>query len=163
MRYSIYARFAYPLQTPQEVDFEKLATDTDDKLKELEQFWYPILDANVDQNNRQGCFRTGLLKLAFSYARLIALSYGFQHAFGKNSTDDENPFLKRCLNAATDVVKAMVEDIGKPEQSELLFLSIRVNVADIFQCRNISPTWTRSTKCFHNICSSFPCQSTSRS
>ena len=42
----------------------------------------------------QNSFRTGLLRLAYPYARLIALSYGFQHAFGKGHTD-ENPFLQR--------------------------------------------------------------------
>ncbi|THV03202.1 hypothetical protein K435DRAFT_775090 [Dendrothele bispora CBS 962.96] len=105
----------HPTGLNKEVDFEKLATDTDEELLRLEQHWFPILDANVDQSDRQGCFRTGLLKLAFSYARLIALSYGFQHAFGKNNSD-ENPFFTRCLIAATDVVKAMVENIGQPEQ-----------------------------------------------
>lgn len=42
----------------------------------------------------QNSFRTGLLRLAYPYARLAALSYGFQHAFGKGHTDD-NPFLLR--------------------------------------------------------------------
>lgn len=46
-------------------------------------------------NDQQNCFRTGLLRLAYSYSRLIALSYGFQHAFGKNEGKDENPFLMR--------------------------------------------------------------------
>lgn len=43
----------------------------------------------------QYSFRTALLHLAHSYARLVALSYGFQHAFGKNDGTDENPFLTR--------------------------------------------------------------------
>ena len=43
----------------------------------------------------QYSFRTTLLHLAHSYARLITLSYGFQHAFGKNDGTDENPFLTR--------------------------------------------------------------------
>jgi hypothetical protein len=38
-------------------------------------------------------FRTGLLKMAFSYARLIALSSGLQHA--KEDCLDENSFLMR--------------------------------------------------------------------
>lgn len=45
----------------------------------------------TDPQNR---FRSGLLNLAGSYMRLVALSFGFQHAFGKNNTD-ENPFLLR--------------------------------------------------------------------
>lgn len=74
--------------------------------------------------------------MAYSYARLVALAFGFQHAFGKGHTD-ENPFLKRvryqplspelcqrshlffqCIRAASDVVTAMVDDIGRPSQSE---------------------------------------------
>jgi hypothetical protein len=59
-------------------------------------------------NNPQNSFRTGLLKLAFPYARLVALSYGFQHAFGKNHTD-ENPFLLRvCM--ITFVLNAYPDD-----------------------------------------------------
>jgi hypothetical protein len=42
----------------------------------------------------QNSFRTGLLRLAYPYSRLVALSYGFQHAFGKGR-NDENPFLLR--------------------------------------------------------------------
>jgi len=53
--------------------------------------------------------------LAYSYARLVALSFGFQHAFGKNNTD-ENPFLTRCLAAASDVVNTFVNDVGRPAQ-----------------------------------------------
>jgi hypothetical protein len=59
------------------------------------------------------------LKLAFSYARLISLSYGFQHSFGKNDVD-ENPFLLRCLRAATDLVNYVVDDIGRPSQRKYL-------------------------------------------
>lgn len=48
----------------------------------------------MDMSDEQFCFRTGLLKLAYSYARMVALSYAFQHAFGKAGMD-ENPFLTR--------------------------------------------------------------------
>lgn len=96
----------------------KIAAETDEEFLELQTKWYPILDENVDKNDPPGTFRLGLLKLAFGYARLIVLSYGFQHAFGKNPSHD-NPFLERCVNAATDIVKAMVEDLGRPSQSEL--------------------------------------------
>lgn len=51
----------------------------------------------TDQTDPQNRFRSGLLRLAYSYARLVALSFGFQHAFGKNNVD-ENPFLERVGN-----------------------------------------------------------------
>ncbi len=48
----------------------------------------------TDRDEPQNRFRIGLLKLGYSYARLVALAFGFQHAFGKGTTD-ENPFLNR--------------------------------------------------------------------
>jgi hypothetical protein len=53
----------------------------------------------TDPQNR---FRSGLLKLAISYARLVALSFGFQHAFGKNNAD-ENPFLMRVSDFFVEI------------------------------------------------------------
>lgn len=83
----------------QEVDFEKISTDADDELKQLGEKWFTLLE-QTDLGDPQNSFRTGLLKLAFPYARLVALSYGFQHAFGKGNTD-ENPFLLRvCLHSS---------------------------------------------------------------
>ena len=51
-----------------------------------------ILD-QTDMSDEQNCVRTGLLRLAFPYARLVALSFGFQ--FGKHSTEGHNPFFMR--------------------------------------------------------------------
>lgn len=75
------------------MDLEKIATETDEKLQKLSQEWFDVLE-QTDHTNVQNCFRTGLLKLAYSYSRLVALSFGFQHAFGRNHAD-ENPFLSR--------------------------------------------------------------------
>lgn len=77
----------------QNADFEAISTATDDELKALGDRWFALLET-TDMSVPQNRFRTGLLRLAYSYSRLIALSYGFQHAFGKNTTD-ENPFLNR--------------------------------------------------------------------
>ncbi|RDB26065.1 Protein priB [Hypsizygus marmoreus] len=110
----LYSDPDHPTGLNREVDFEKIATDTDDELKQLEKKWLAILE-ETDMGDRQNSFRTGLLRLAYPYARLIALSYGFQHAFGKNNTD-ENPFLLRCLSAASDVVTPVLNDLCIPEQ-----------------------------------------------
>jgi hypothetical protein len=90
----IYNNPNHPTGLNKEVDFEKIATETDDELKAHEEKWLAIL-RETDMTDPQNCFRTGLLRLAHSYARLVALSYGFQHAFGKNADTDENPFLMR--------------------------------------------------------------------
>ncbi|KAF8071700.1 hypothetical protein FPV67DRAFT_1482356 [Lyophyllum atratum] len=110
----IYSDPDHPTGLNKEVDFEKIATETDDELKRLGDKWMAILET-TDMNDPQNRFRTGLLRLAYPYARLIALSYGFQHAFGKNHTD-ENPFLTRCLNAAFDVVLPVLDDLCRPSQ-----------------------------------------------
>ncbi|KAJ7475781.1 hypothetical protein FB451DRAFT_1366476 [Mycena latifolia] len=110
----IYSDPKHPTGLNKNVDFEGVAAETDEELKRLADKWRLILD-QTDTADPQNRFRSGLLKLAFSYARLVALSFGFQHAFGKNNTD-ENPFLARCLAAATDVVTAIVEDVGRPDQ-----------------------------------------------
>lgn len=120
----------------QEIDLGRLASETDDKVEELRQQWFSKFK-QTNSNEPTNRFRIGLLRLAFSYARLVALAFGFQHAFRKSNTD-ENPFLKRvsyqllspqlwqrpnlvfqCIRAASDVVTAMVDDIGRPSQSEI--------------------------------------------
>ncbi|KAH6908977.1 hypothetical protein BKA70DRAFT_1426129 [Coprinopsis sp. MPI-PUGE-AT-0042] len=102
----IYSDPHHPTGLNKVVDFEAIATQTDDELQKLQTHWLTTL-ASSGNSNPEARFRTGLLRLAYSYARLIALSYGFQHAFGKNDGLDENPFLQRCLNAASDVVRTV--------------------------------------------------------
>ncbi|KAF5375594.1 hypothetical protein D9757_008502 [Collybiopsis confluens] len=114
-RSRIYSDPSHPTGLNKDADLVGIAAETDEDFLLLQNKWFPILDLNVDKNDAPGNFRLGLLKLAFGYARLIVLSYGFQHAFGKNSSDD-NPFLDRCLSAANDIVQTMVEDIGRPSQ-----------------------------------------------
>jgi hypothetical protein len=81
---------------------EAIASRTDEELQLLQDKWQQILE-QTDMTDPQNRFRSGLLKLAYSYARLVALSYGFQHAFGKNNTD-ENPFLNRVCDFGFDLV-----------------------------------------------------------
>ncbi|KAJ7727299.1 hypothetical protein DFH07DRAFT_851955 [Mycena maculata] len=110
----IYSDPSHPTGLNKNVDFELVAAETDEELKRLGDKWQARLE-ETDMTDPQNRFRSGLLKLAYSYARLVALSFGFQHAFGKNNTD-ENPFLMRCLAAASDVVTALVSDVGRPDQ-----------------------------------------------
>ncbi|KAI0303682.1 hypothetical protein B0F90DRAFT_1310868 [Multifurca ochricompacta] len=110
----VYSNPEHPTGLNKEIDLSRLASETDDKIEDLRQQWFSKLE-NTDTNNSQNRFRMGLLRLGYSYARLVALAFGFQHAFGKGNTD-ENPFLNRCIRAASDVVSAMVDDIGRPSQ-----------------------------------------------
>jgi hypothetical protein len=74
-------------------DFEKIASETDDELQALREVWFERIE-KTDISDPQNRFRTGLLKLAYGYARLVALSFGFQHVVDKNLTG-ENPLLNR--------------------------------------------------------------------
>jgi len=112
----IYSDPDHPTGLNKEVDFESIATATDDELKQLSEKWLVTIAENSDLNNVENSFRTGLIRLAYGYARLVVLSYGFQHAFGKGDGVNENPFLIRCLSAAFDVVSAVLEDICRPSQ-----------------------------------------------
>ena len=67
--------------------------ETDDEIQALQKEWMGIIE-QTDMSDSQNRFRAGLLRLAWSYARLAVLSYGFQHAFGRTNAD-ENPFLMR--------------------------------------------------------------------
>ena len=77
----------------QELDLGKLAGETDDKLEALRRQWFTLLE-DTDKTVPLNRFRIGLLKLAYSYARLAALAVGFQHQFTQNH-EVENPFLER--------------------------------------------------------------------
>lgn len=107
----IYNDPNHPTGLNREINLEELATETDEELQQIAKKWFAILD-QTDMTDEQNCFRTGLLRFAFPYARLVALSFGFQ--FGKHSTEGENPFFMRCLAAATDVVNVVVKDIARP-------------------------------------------------
>jgi hypothetical protein len=76
-----------------DVDLELVAAQTDEELQQMARKWFSYLD-HTNLHHPQNSFRNGLLKLAFSYARLICLSFGFQHAFGKSHIN-ENPFFQR--------------------------------------------------------------------
>jgi hypothetical protein len=71
-----------------------LASETDDQLVALRDYWLPTLATNIDLDDSHARFRTGLIKLAYSYARLVVLSFGFQRAGGKSNLED-NPFITR--------------------------------------------------------------------
>jgi hypothetical protein len=77
----------------QDVDIGLLAMETDDQLRHLWSVWAEKLKT-IDPGDAQGQFRSGLMSLAYSYARLAALSFGFQHAFGKKASDP-HVFLQR--------------------------------------------------------------------
>lgn len=67
----------------------------DDKLKNLWETWSARLHESNDPNDVHATFRSGLLRLAYSYARMNVLSFGFQYAFGKASIGQDATLLFR--------------------------------------------------------------------
>ncbi|KAG1733649.1 uncharacterized protein EDB91DRAFT_1300017 [Suillus paluster] len=89
-------------------NFTQFASEADDELARVGTYWFKQLD-EVEPKSPMLTFRTGLLKMAFSYGRLVALSSGLQYA--KENHLDENSFLMRCFTRASDVVNAFVHQL----------------------------------------------------
>ncbi|KAH7907013.1 hypothetical protein BJ138DRAFT_1070829 [Hygrophoropsis aurantiaca] len=109
----IYSDPNHPIGLNKSADFLKIASETDDKITQIGEIWFPRLKAHTTHRN-------GLLKMALNYARLVALSSGLQHAPSKTELG-ENSFLMRCFRAASDVITAVLDEIyATSEQKKAL-------------------------------------------
>ena len=86
----------------------------------LREHWQPIFAVNNDPMDLCAKFRTSLIDLAISYARLVALSIGMKRHSG--ITDD--PFITRCWHAARDVCFVIVNELNSPEMSGGIIFSV---------------------------------------
>ncbi|PCH42434.1 hypothetical protein WOLCODRAFT_120564 [Wolfiporia cocos MD-104 SS10] len=144
----IYSNPNHPTGLNKDVDLAQVAKEYDDRLAHLWETWIPRVRAASRPDDKQAQFRSGLLKLAFSYARLSVLSVGFQHSFGKATPTSEVPFLWRCLRAATDTVRAIVDEIGIPSQKIYLrhgpeAQSVFVTFASAFLIKLLQPKYAQ--------------------
>lgn len=145
-RARIWSDPEHPSGLNKNIDVAQIASETDDRLAALEESWKPIL-CNAKTDDPQFRFRIGLLKLAYSYARLSVLSVGFQHSFGKASPSSEVPFLWRCLRAAKDAVLSVVDGLGTP--SQMVYIrhgpeaqSVFVTFASAFLIKLLQPKYS---------------------
>ncbi|KAH8112586.1 hypothetical protein DFH11DRAFT_463167 [Phellopilus nigrolimitatus] len=106
----IYSDPNNPTGLNKDLDLNGLSSEIDEKLVADEAEWTKRLVQNTDPNDSQGCFRNSLVKLAYRYSRLIVLSFGFQHSFGKGQSD-QSSFFDRCYRAATDVLRVFVDEL----------------------------------------------------
>ncbi|KAF9223844.1 hypothetical protein BS17DRAFT_121764 [Gyrodon lividus] len=102
----IYSDPTHPTGLNKAANFTQIASETDDALRQLGERWFRRLDEFEEEKTEVAAFRTELLKMAYAYSRLVALSTGLKHA--KEDQLDENSFLMRCLGAASDIVNAFV-------------------------------------------------------
>ena len=85
----------------------------------LRERWQPIFAANNDPSDLCAKFRTSLISLAISYARLVALSIGMKG----HSGGTEDPFIMRCWHAACDVCFVVVNELNSQELSTAVALT----------------------------------------
>jgi len=107
----------HPTGLNKSANFTQIASETDDELARVGAHWFNQLDA-IEPKSAMFIFRTGLLKMVFSYTRLVALSSGLQHA--KENHLDENSFLMRCFTRASDVVNAFAHQLYTTEEDRVL-------------------------------------------
>ncbi|KAI5992997.1 hypothetical protein EDD15DRAFT_2268871 [Pisolithus albus] len=114
----IYSDPTHPMGLNKSANFTQIASETDDRLRCLAKEWFPYLD-EFDRESSESWFRSELLKMSSAYQRLVALSAGLKYA--KVDEIGENSFLRRCLEAASDVVNAFVRRLFvTPEQKVYL-------------------------------------------
>lgn len=141
-RAKIYSDPESPTGLNKNVDFVALACETDDDLVKLREHWQPIFAANNDPADLRAKFRTSLINLVISYARLVALSMGLKRHSG--GTDD--PFITRCWHAARDVCFVVVDELNSPEMRILMRhgpdgLSVFATFASAFLVKLLHPKY----------------------
>ncbi|KAH0832961.1 hypothetical protein J3R83DRAFT_11937 [Lanmaoa asiatica] len=114
----IYGDPSHPTGLDKTLNVAQFASDTDDALRQLGERWLRRLDEFQEEKTEMWAFRTELLRMAYAYARLVALSTGLKHA--KESQLDEKTFIMRCLDAASDIVNAFVRRLFPTSERKIL-------------------------------------------
>lgn len=94
-REAVYSDSASPTGFNRNIDIAEHASRADDELAHTWNVWIARIRDATDPKDRQCKFRTGLLRLAYSYARMTVLSFGFQYAFGKSNLGRDVDLLNR--------------------------------------------------------------------
>ncbi|TFK93973.1 hypothetical protein K466DRAFT_593952 [Polyporus arcularius HHB13444] len=114
-RFTIFSDPEHPVGLNKNLDVTVEASRTDDQLARLWETWAARMR---EENNNSPVFqfRMHLLKVAISYARMTALAFAFQHAFGRDPSQGfSDTFFWRCLRASKDLIRTLVDNIGVPE------------------------------------------------
>ncbi|KAI5994267.1 hypothetical protein F5J12DRAFT_857405 [Pisolithus orientalis] len=140
----IYSDPTHPMGLNKSANFTQIASETDDKLRHFGEEWFPLLD-EFDRESSESWFRSQLLKMAFAYQRLVALSAGLRYA--KEEEIGENSFLLRCLEAASDVVNAFVRRLFVTSEQKVYLRHapegqfVFVTFAGAFLIKLLQPKW----------------------
>ncbi|THH27370.1 hypothetical protein EUX98_g6816 [Antrodiella citrinella] len=134
-----------PTGLNQDLNIAQVASDTDDRLAHLWETWIARIRQH-DPNTAHSKFRNSLLRLAYSYARLTALAFGFQYDFAKNPHGNDS-LLWRCLRAAKDVLHAYIDEVATEEHKIYVrhgpdAQSVFVTFASTFLIKLLQPKYT---------------------
>ncbi|KAG6374465.1 hypothetical protein JVT61DRAFT_4508 [Boletus reticuloceps] len=143
----IYGDPSHPIGLDKSLNVAQLASDTDDALRQLGERWFKRLDEFEEQKTEMWAFRTELLRMIYAYSRLIALSTGLKHA--KGGQLDENTFIQRCLDAASEIVNAFVRRLFPTAERKILLRHapdaqfVFVTFACAFLVKLLQPKYSR--------------------
>ncbi|KAF9236150.1 fungal-specific transcription factor domain-containing protein [Melanogaster broomeanus] len=98
-----------PAHLSQSIDFLAVTLQHDAHVTTYFEEWTKRFNEESDPDD-PGCrFRCTLLPFLVNYSRLVMYSFGFQHAFQRGIEPSDNVFLTKCFEAATAIIKHMVE------------------------------------------------------
>ncbi|KAI0787822.1 hypothetical protein C8Q74DRAFT_1315611 [Fomes fomentarius] len=139
----IFSDPEHPVGLNKHIDVTAEATKTDDMLARLWETWAARLR---EEKKDTLCFefRTNILKVAISYARVTVVSFAFLHKFGQDASRGFNDaFFWRCFRAAKDLVRTLLDELGAPH------LTIFLRHASEAQCVFITFTCAFLIKLLH--------------
>ncbi|KIJ52331.1 hypothetical protein M422DRAFT_222838 [Sphaerobolus stellatus SS14] len=109
---AIYSNPDEPSGLNKNCDFEALTEKYENELVAHWDEWEPIFDEESDKSSVHCLYRIELLRLASAYSRLVIMSFRFQHAYQNKNLNRGDPFLQRCLDTASSVVKIVVDNMA---------------------------------------------------
>ncbi|KAG9308027.1 hypothetical protein JVU11DRAFT_12679 [Chiua virens] len=105
---TIFSDPSSPTGLDRSLDFLTVTRRHDAHLTTYFEEWKQRFESESDPND-SGCrFRCTLLPFLVNYSRLVMYSFGFQNAFQRGVEASDNFFLTKCFEAATAVIKHMV-------------------------------------------------------
>jgi len=93
------------------IDFKAVTQHHDERLTSFNDEWKGKFSES-DTGEPSYAFRSSLLPFLVNYSRLVMYSFGFQYAFEKRLEADLRHFYTKCFNAATSVIRIMIETLA---------------------------------------------------
>ncbi|KAJ7773647.1 fungal-specific transcription factor domain-containing protein [Mycena maculata] len=94
------------------VDFRTVTMTHDAKLTHFSEDWTQRFAQDSDADDRIAVLRCKLLPFLVAYSRLVMFSFGFQQAYHRGLQPPDHIFFTKCLEAAKDVLRNMVEGLA---------------------------------------------------